>query len=138
MRKGRFMKFISLQDKTQAADQTALAREYGAGEEFAPARIGTEHFFFKSGRKVYYLPLAAVTRCFRRVEFIDSRVGCCELGMPMGSMVICGPEEKELAQIRMAGERMGKALLTSLQESCPNAQIGYDRPSHQKSAVRHA
>ena len=104
------MKFISLQDKTVRADQKALAQEYSGGAEYTPARIGTEHFFFKSGLKVYYLPLAEITRCFRRVEFIDSRVGCCEMGMPMESMVICGPEETELAQIRMAGERMGKAL----------------------------
>ena len=130
------MKFISLPDKAVAADGAAMAAEYGEAKEFAPARIGAEHFFFKSGRKVYFLPLGAITRCFRRVEFVDSRMGCCETSMPMESLVVCADDEQEVAQIRMAGERMGKALLAALQEACPNAKFGYDRPSHQTSAIR--
>lgn len=130
------MKFISLPDNAPAAHQAVLAQEYGAAAVFAPARIGTAHFFFKKGLKVYFLPLTHITRCFRRVEFMDTRMGCCETSMPMESMVICGDNEQELAQIRMAGERMGKALLSALKEACPNARFGYDRPDHQTSAIR--
>ena len=130
------MKFIALQAETQASEKTALAQEYEQAEEFAPAKIGASHFFFKVGRKVWYLPLNEVTRCFRRVELVNARMGCCNQGLPMESVVVCGAEEKELAQIRLATERMSKALLAALKRACPQAKIGYERPPEQETAVR--
>ena len=44
--------------------------------------------------------------------------------------------EQEIAQIRLASERMGKALLSALEKACPNAKIGYERPPEQTTAVR--
>ena len=130
------MKFIALQPETEAADKTALEQEYEHAEEFAPARIGDTRFFFKVGRKVWYLPLASITRVFRRVELVNARMGCCNQGLPMESVVVCGEGEKELAQIRLASERMGVALLDALKTACPGAQFGYDRPPEQTTAVR--
>ena len=130
------MKFMALQAEPQASEKTALAQEYEQAEEFAPAKIGASHFFFKVGRKVWYLPLNEVTRCFRRVELVNARMGCCNQGLPMESVVVCGAEEKELAQIRLATERMSKALLAALKRACPQAKIGYERPPEQETAVR--
>lgn len=130
------MKFIPLQAEAAAAEKAALEQEYASAEDFTPAKIGETHFFFKVGRKIYYLPLAAVTRCFRRVELVNARMGCCNQGLPMESVVICGEAEQELAQIRLATEREGKALLKALQKACPEAKIGYDRPPEQETAVR--
>lgn len=130
------MKMISLQPDTAAADLAALESEYENAADYTPARIGETCFFFKAGRKVYYLPLAEITRCFRRVELVNARMGCCNQGLPMESVVVCGKGEKELAQIRLASERMGKALLSALETACPSAQIGYVRAPDQESAVR--
>ena len=130
------MKFISLQSESEAIEKSALEQEYEQAEDFAPAKIGATHFFFKVGRKVYYLPLTAVTRCFRRVELVNARMGCCNQGLPRESVVVCGAEEQELAQIRLATERMSKALLAALKKACPQAKIGYERPPEQESAVR--
>lgn len=123
--------------KDAAVDAAVLEPEYTAGEDFTPAKLGAAHFFFKSGRKVYYMPYDAVTRCFRRVELVNARMGCCNQGIPMESVVICGAEERELAQIRVGSERMSKALLEALSQRCPNAQIGYVRAENQKTAVRY-
>ena len=129
------MKFTPLL-KEAAADASALSQEYAEAEEFAPAKLGAAHFFFKVGRKVYYLPLAAITRCFRRVELVNARMGCCNQGLPMESIVVCGAEEQELAQIRFGSERMSKALLAALEKACPQAKFGYERPPEQETAVR--
>ena len=129
------MKFIPLQG-AQAADEAALAQEYAQAEDFAPAKLGAAHFFFKVGRKLFYIPLSEITRCFRRVELVNARMGCCNQGLPMESVVICGAEEQELAQIRLGTEREGKALLAALQKACPEAKFGYDRPPEQETAVR--
>ena len=106
------MKFTPLL-KESAADASALSQEYAQAEEFAPAKIGATQFFFKAGRKIYYLPLSEITRCFRRVELVNARMGCCNQGLPMESVVVCGAEEQELAQIRFGSERMSKALLSA-------------------------
>ena len=73
------MKFIPLLQES-AADDSALSQEYARAEEFAPAKIGETQFFFKAGRKIYYLPLTEITRCFRRVELVNARMGCCNQG----------------------------------------------------------
>ena len=130
------MKFIALQESNPAPEKSVLAREYDDAVDFTPARIGEERLFFRSGRRVYYIALGDVTRCFRRVELVNARMGCCNQGLPMESVVVCGADEQELAQIRLATERMGKALLAALKKACPNAKVGYERPEGQETAVR--
>ena len=129
------MKFIPLLQES-AADASALSQEYARAEEFAPAKIGETQFFFKAGRKIYYLPLTEITRCFRRVELVNARMGCCNQGLPMENIVVCGAEEQELVQIRFGSERMSKALLAALEQACPHAKFGYERPPEQETAVR--
>lgn len=130
------MKFIALQTESAAPEKAVLEQEYESAVDFTPAKIGETRFFFRVGRKVYYISLESITRCFRRVELVSARMGCCNQGLPMESVVVCGEGEKELAQIRLASERMGKALLSALETACPNAQIGYVRAPDQDRAVR--
>ena len=84
------MKYISLQAESVPAEKTMLEQEYAQAEDYVPAKIGASYFFFKVGRKVYYLPLNEITRCFRRVELVNARMGCCNQGLPMESVIVCG------------------------------------------------
>lgn len=131
------MKFRSVLQTDTVPDEAALKAEYAAAEDFTPARIGARHFFFKSGFRTCYVPLSAITRVFRRVEIVNALVGCCNNGMPMESIVLCGAEEKEIVQVRLQTERMSKALLAALEKACPNAASGYVRDPDQKTAIRH-
>ena len=70
------------------------------------------------------------------MELVNARMGCCNQGLPMESIVVCGAEEQELAQIRFGSERMSKALLAALEKACPQAKFGYERPPEQETAVR--
>lgn len=117
-------------------DAAALKAEYAAAEDFTPARLGDTHLFFKAGLRTYYVPLAAIRRVFRRVEIVNARMGCCNNGLPMESVVLCGEAERELVQIRMQTERMSKALLAAIEKACPQAESGYVRDPGQKSAIR--
>lgn len=131
------MKFIPLEPMDAVLDMAVLESEYSEGRELAPVRFGSQHFFFKVRRKVYYIPYEKITRCFRRVELVDARMGCCFTALDMENIVICGAEEQELAQIRLSGgERVGKVVLDTLQEKCPNAEIGYVRDPEQKTCFR--
>ncbi len=130
------MKWIPLEPTAEAPEKDALETEYRAGRELVPATLGAQHLFFKAGRKVYFIPYARITRVFRRVEIVNARMGCCNNGLPVENLVVCGEGEKELAQIRFTTERAGKAALEALQEACPNAQFGYVRDPEQTTAVR--
>lgn len=131
------MKFIPVDQTDEALEKETLENEYREGRELAPVRFGSQHFFFKVGRKVYYIPYEKITRCFRRVELVDARMGCCFTALDMENIVICGAEEQELAQIRLSGgERVGKVVLDTLQEKCPQAEIGYVRDPEQKTCFR--
>lgn len=131
------MKFIPLEPMNEVLDMAVLESEYSEGRELAPVRFGSQHFFFKVRRKVYYISYEKITRCFRRVELVDARMGCCFTALDMENIVICGAEEQELAQIRLSGgERVGKVVLDTLQEKCPHAEIGYVRDPEQKTCFR--
>ena len=130
------MKYTPVLASEQPVDAAELKAEYAAAEDFTPARLGQKHLFFRTGLRMGYLPLSAITRVFRRVEFIGARVGCCENGIPMESVVLCGEGERELVQIRLQSERMSTALLDALAQACPSAQVGYLRDPEQKTAVR--
>ena len=130
------MKFRPVLPSDTAVDDAVLAAEYASAEDFTPARVGTDHFFFRSGLRMYYLPLSAVRRLFRRVEIVNARVACCGNGLPMESVVLQGDNELELVQVRMENERISKALLAALEKACPEAESGYVRPPEQKTAVR--
>ena len=119
-----------------AADAAVLKAEYAAAEDYAPARLGAEHLFFKAGLRTWYVPLREIRRVFRRVEIVNARMGCCNNGLPMESVVLCGEGEQELVQIRMQTERMSRALLSALEKACPQAASGYVRDPEQKSAIR--
>ena len=130
------MKFIPVLTNARPINAADLKAEYAAAEDFTPARLGQKHLFFRTGLRIGYVPLEAITRVFRRVEFIGARVGCCENGIPMESVVLCGEGERELVQIRLQTERMSTALLDALERACPDAEVGYLRDPEQKSAVR--
>lgn len=130
------MRFSPVLTSDPAKDAAVLKAEYAAAEDFTSARVGQTHLFFRTGLRVGYLPLDAVTRVFRRVEFINAQMGCCENSLPMESVVLCGAEERELVQVRLQSERMAKALLEALEKACPQAEIGYVRAPEQKSAIR--
>lgn len=130
------MKFIPLVPMETVPEKEALEQEYLAGRELSPVRFGMQHFFFKNRRRVYYIPYTGITRCFRRVQLVDARMGCCFTGLDVENIVLCGAEEQEIAQIRFSNERVGKVVLETLQENCPNAQIGYVRAPEQKTCFR--
>lgn len=131
------MRFSPVSEQYASANPDTLKAEYDAAEDFSPARLGSAHVFFKSGLRTCYVPLDAVTRVFRRVEIVNARIGCCNNGLPMESVVLCGEDERELVQIRLQTERMSKALLAALEQACPNAASGYVRDPKQKGAIRH-
>ena len=115
------MKFYPL--TATAANEAALKTEYDAGRAIGNVRLGTDTLFFKEKRKTYYVAYGEITRCFRRVLLVQTKMCCGKGNLEVENLVICG-ENGELAQIQLPGERAGKILLEELSRLAPHVQIG--------------
>ena len=115
------MKFHSVTSENPNA--AALQQEYAAGRVIGNVHLGTQHLFFKEKRKVYYIPFADMTRCFRRVLLVQTKMCCGKGDLEVENLVVCS-ESGEVAQIQLPGERAGKVLLEEITKLAPHVQIG--------------
>lgn len=118
------MKFIPLVP-TEASSE-ALKTEYRSKEdkEVANVKLGTDHLFFKTGFRTYFIAYGDVHRFFRRVVMVAAKIGCCSGEMPVDYVVLCDKEDRELIQMQMPGERAAKGLLDELKVRLPHAKFG--------------
>jgi len=108
---------------TAQNNEAALQAEYTASRVIGNVRLGAQNLFFKDKRKVYYIAYAEITRCFRRVLLVQTKMCCGKGNLEVENLVICG-ESGELAQIQLPGERAGKILLEEIAKLAPHVQIG--------------
>ena len=121
------MKFYPLTNLT--SDEKNLKAEYDAGRAIGNVRLGGETLFFKEKRKIYYVSLGEITRCFRRVLLVQTKMCCGKGNLEVENLVICG-ENGELAQIQLPGERAGKILLEEIARLAPHVQIGRQKENN--------
>ena len=117
------MRFYPLA-KDMPAEDRDIEAEYEQSRRIGAVSLGESVLFFRARRKTYYIPYSEVTRCFRRVMLVPARLCCGRGDLSVESIVICGAEGCELAQIELPGERAAKALLEELKERIPNAEFG--------------
>lgn len=115
------MKFHPL--TTVVNDAASLSSEYKSAREIGTIRLGELRLYFRSKRKVYYIPYKDVRRCFRRVLLIPAKMCCGKGDFELENLVICG-EEGELAQIQLPGTRAAKILMEELERLIPEAEFG--------------
>lgn len=115
------MKFYSVTSEHNNA--AALQAEYASGRVIGNVHLGAEFLFFKEKRKVYYIPYADMTRCFRRVLLVQTKMCCGKGNLEVENLVVCS-EKGEVAQIQLPGERAGKVLLEEIVKMAPHVQIG--------------
>ena len=115
------MKFYPLTEVTEEPE--GLKEEYKAGREIGKIRLGETHFFFRSMRKVFYIPYTEIRRYFRRVMMVPAKLCCGKGEFQMEHLVICG-DAGELAQIEVPGIQAAKVLMESMEKLAPNAVSG--------------
>ena len=115
------MRFFALTKAT--AEDAILKTEYKEGRSIGKVHLGTEHFFFKEGLKTYYIPYAEITRVFRRVMLIQTKMCCGKGNLEVENFVIC-TKEGEVALIQLPGARAGIVLLEEMARLAPHAEVG--------------
>lgn len=115
------MKFYSL--STVAKEPEDLQGEYRVGREIGKIRLGDTHFFFRTMRKIFYIPYTEIHRYFRRVMLVPAKLCCGKGEFQIEHLVICG-ETGELAQIELPGTQAAKVLMECMNELAPKAVSG--------------
>lgn len=113
------MKYIPL--KTEAPEGKSLADEYRESRGIGVVRLGSEHLFFRRFRKVYYIAYDEISRCFRRVVAVTTKLCCGKGELQLEYLVLCD-EQQELAVIQLPGTRAAEALMDEMISRTPNAR----------------
>ena len=124
------MKFCPL--TASESEKDALQAEYKEGREIGRIRFGETQFFFRSMRRVYYLPYSEIRRYFRRVMMVPARLCCGKGNFQMENLVICG-DDGELAQIGLPGVKAAKIVMECMAKLAPQAVCG--KPKEQEEQV---
>ena len=115
------MKFYPV--TTAAVEDAVLNSDYAAGRAIGNVQLGNTCLFFKVKRKVYYIPYADITRVFRRVQLVQTKMCCGKGNLEVENLVVC-TEAGEAAQIQLPGSRAGVILLEEVAKRAPHVKIG--------------
>ncbi len=115
------MKFRPLLAAPSPTDR--LDEDYRTGHPIGVLRLGERALFFRRMAKVWYIPYADVTRCFRRVQLVPARLCCGKGDLQVENLVICHDGE-EIAMVQLPGTRAAEALMQELREKIPGARFG--------------
>lgn len=115
------MKFNPL--ATTVAEEI-LAAEYKSGREIGGMTLGNTCLFVKVRLKANYIPYTDIARAFRRVQLVQTKMCCGKGDLEIENIVICGPDEAEIAQIQLPGSRAGVIALEEIAKLGPHIKIG--------------
>ena len=108
---------------TQTADNAVLKAEHSAGRTIGNVVLGNTYFFFKEKRKICYIPYTDITRVFRRVVLVQTKMCCGKGNLEVENIVVC-TEQGEVAQVQLPGARAGVIMLEEIGKRAPHVAIG--------------
>lgn len=109
--------------KTTEENAQNLQTEYKNAQEIGKLRLGTKRLYFRSVRKIYYIPYTDIYRYFRRVMLVPAKLCCGRGDFAIEHLVICD-NDSELAQIQLPGSRAAKMLMEKMSILAPDAIAG--------------
>ena len=130
MGKGYDMKFYPLDTVTAQVGEEGLNSEYKTAREIGKVKMGELRLFVKSGLKTYYIPYHDIRRMFRRVLAVPAKLCCGKGDFEIENLVICGADDKELAQIQLPGKKAAQILMEELKQRVPEAEFGRPAPAN--------
>lgn len=128
------MKFNPL--TTSEENMESLQTDYKDAQEIGKLRFGAERLYFRSARKIFYIPYTDIHRYFRRVMLVPAKLCCGKGNLAIEHLVICNDDDHELAQIQLPGSHAAKVLMERMSKLAPDAIVGRaDGPSDDATHV---
>lgn len=102
----------------------SLQTEYKGAQEIGKLRLGERRLYFRSARKIFYIPYTDIHRYFRRVMLVPAKLCCGKGDLSVEHFVICDDDDRELAQIQLPGSHAAKVLMDRMSKLAPDAIVG--------------
>ena len=124
---------MSLKKITQSIyrrnEVSSLDLEFREAEQYGKVKLGKEYIFWKKGLKWYLERYDNISRAFRRIEAVDTKMCCGNVNFDIQKLVLIledGNETELLIGEGMPGE--AEALYKKLQEIRPEISYGKKAP----------
>lgn len=103
----------------------ALDTQFTAAQKFGKVRVGTDTVFWRSGLRLYCIPLNRVQRIFRRVIPVVGKLCCGGQNFDIERLVLILIDGTEVdIHIGDNIKREAELLLKTLQEAHPELEYG--------------
>lgn len=111
----------------QPVDSPELSADFRAAEKFGPFRVGKTGFYYRSGLKKIYVPIADIDHAFTRVREVSTHCCCGGYSMHTYSLVLCS-KGAEIADI-YADEDEGSVdkAQAALKARKPEIELGFTK-----------
>ena len=109
---------------TKGAD-AALDAQFAAAQKFGKVRVGADTVFWRSGLRLYAIPLSRVQRIFRRVIPVFGKLCCGGRNFDIERLVLVLTDGTEV-DIHVGDDvrREAEQLLKALQDAHPELEYG--------------
>ncbi|MDY3249010.1 MAG: hypothetical protein SOX32_01525 [Candidatus Choladocola sp.] len=107
----------------------SLDLEFREAEQYGKVKLGREYIFWKKGLKWYLERYDNISRAFRRIEAVDTKMCCGNVNFDIQKLVLIlkdGNEAELLIGEGVPGE--AEALYRKLQENRPEISYGKKAP----------
>lgn len=109
----------------QKRENELLDQQFDQAFRYGKIRLGMDTIFWKKGLAWYHIPFSKVSRIYRRIEGVDSKMCCGNVNFDIQKLILVlhNGEELEL----LIGDGMLKeaeALYKRLKEQCRGIEFG--------------
>lgn len=115
------MKFKAWTDAV--LDEETLKKDFDRARGIGAVSIGEKALYFRKLTNRWYVPYEAVERCFRRVNEVSAKMGCC-MGSYDRESLIVNAAGREPVDISLPDTRAARAVMTELGKYLPDSKLG--------------
>lgn len=101
-----------------------LDQEFKAGGLYGKIKLGNKHLFWKKGLYWYYVPFSKLTRIFRRIEAVNSKMCCGNVSFDIQKLVCCCDDTQLELLIGEGNEREAAQLFLDIKQQHPDLLYG--------------
>ncbi len=106
-------------------ENAALDKEFENAASFDHVKLGDNHIFWRKGFRWYVIAIEQVTRAYRRVEEVKTKVCCGPANFDIQKLMLV-LKDGETQEIRIGDgtKREAEGLYSALRNSHPQLQYG--------------
>ena len=102
-----------------------VTQDFKAALAYGKVKLGENYIFWKKGLSWQYVSMDEIRRVYRRVEAVDTKLGCCNVNFDIQKLVIELQDDTSYELLISEGNpKEAEALYAALQAQRPTLLFG--------------